>query len=161
RELADDLHHFRHGKPIQARPVGLLERGWKWARRRPVTALLLAALMVSGVLGFAGVTWQWQEAALGRDAALEETRAKEIQRQHADEARAVAVAERKRARAALYYSRIAQSQLQWRVNDIAGATRSLEKCLPLAGQEDRRGWEWYFLQGQFHTDLFTLSHRGG
>jgi WD40 repeat protein/serine/threonine protein kinase len=147
RELADDLQHFRHGKPIQARPVGLAERGWKWAQRRPVTALLLAALIVSGVLGFAGVTWQWQEAALARDAALD--------------ARGVAVAERKRARAALYYSRIAQSQLQWRVNDIAGAARSLEKCLPLAGQEDRRGWEWYFLQNQFHTDLFTLSHRGG
>src|SRR5262249_37533763 len=73
-------------------------------------------------------------------------------------ARDVAVEERRIARAALYYSRIAQSQLQWRVNDVRGSSYSLEKCVPTPGQEDRRGWEWYYLRGLFHTDLKTLQH---
>src|SRR5262249_38599615 len=109
--LADDLERFRHGKPIHARPVGLRERFWKWTRRRPVYAALLAAIFAVTILGFVGITWQWQEAALARDVA-------EGQRQHAEQARADAVEERRRARTALYYSRIAQSQLQWRVNDV-------------------------------------------
>src|SRR5262249_28785736 len=44
--LADELHRFLDGKPVLARPVGLLERAGKWARRRPAAALLLAALLV-------------------------------------------------------------------------------------------------------------------
>ena len=39
-------------------------------------------------LGFAGVTWQWQEAARARDTALAEKRAKKVQSQQADQARA-------------------------------------------------------------------------
>src|SRR5262249_644284 len=51
----DDLRRFQNGEPIEARPVGPLERGLKWARRRPAVATLLAtstailcALLVGG-----------------------------------------------------------------------------------------------------------------
>jgi WD40 repeat protein/serine/threonine protein kinase len=158
--LADDLQRFRHGKPIEARPVSLRERAWKWTRRRPVYAALVAGMFLVTVLGFAGVTWQWQEAALARDIALEEKRQKETQRQHAEQARRDALEKRKIAQLALYYSRIAQSQLQWGVNDVTGARQNLAKCLPAPGQEDRRGWEWYYLHGLFHANLFTLPHPG-
>src|SRR5262249_47547276 len=77
--LADDLQRFRRGKPILARPVRLPERAWKWARRRPMIAALVAGLVVSGLLGFAGVTWQWQEAARARDIAVQEKRDKETE----------------------------------------------------------------------------------
>jgi WD40 repeat protein/tRNA A-37 threonylcarbamoyl transferase component Bud32 len=156
--LADDLQRYRKGKPIMARPVGPVERSWKWARRRPLAAALLAGMILSVVLGFAGVTWQWQEARRARDIALEEKRDKEVERLQAEYARAEADGERSRTKTALYYSRIAQSQLQWQVNDVNGAMLSLAKCVPLADHEDRRGWEWHYLLGLFHSDLFTLSH---
>ena len=57
---------YLKGKPIKARPVGVAMRFWKWSRRRPLTTALLAGMILSAVLGFAGVTWQWREAASAR-----------------------------------------------------------------------------------------------
>jgi WD40 repeat protein len=159
--LADDLHRFRQGRPIRARPVGPFERAGKWARRRPLSAGLLVGILAVAVLGFAGVTWQWQEARLARDAALREKLDKEAEQQQAEQARAAAVEERKKARNALYFSRIAQSQLQWRVNDVVGALGSLAGCLPPHDLEDLRGWEWHYLRGLFQSELLTLNDRPG
>jgi tRNA A-37 threonylcarbamoyl transferase component Bud32 len=44
--LAEDLRRFGAGEPIVARPVGLVERAVKWARRRPAAAGLLLALVL-------------------------------------------------------------------------------------------------------------------
>ena len=41
-ELADDLRRYLDGEPIRAQPVGPLERGLKWVRRRPLEAGFLA-----------------------------------------------------------------------------------------------------------------------
>jgi tetratricopeptide (TPR) repeat protein len=41
-DLAEDLDRFLHGEPIAARPIGLVRRGMKWARRRPTIASLSA-----------------------------------------------------------------------------------------------------------------------
>jgi tetratricopeptide (TPR) repeat protein len=60
--LAGDLERFLADRPIRARPVGGLERTWKWAQRKPAIASLLGALALALVAGFAGVTWQWREA---------------------------------------------------------------------------------------------------
>jgi eukaryotic-like serine/threonine-protein kinase len=51
--LANDLRRYVNGEPIKARPTPFWERGAKWARRRPVTALSLfagAALAVCGIV---------------------------------------------------------------------------------------------------------------
>ena len=126
---------FRHGTPIGAAgrpPRTRLEGG---AGRCPPPSPRGSSS--SRGFGFGGVTWQWQTA-------LAEKREKEVQRQQ--------------ARTALYYSRIAQSQLQWRVNDLPGALRSLDASLPGEDQQDHRGWEWYYLHTLYHPELFTFTH---
>jgi hypothetical protein len=52
--LAEDLRRFRGGEPIEARPVGRLERGVKWARRRPALAAPLATSTASLLALLAG-----------------------------------------------------------------------------------------------------------
>jgi eukaryotic-like serine/threonine-protein kinase len=50
-ELAADLRRFIAHVPIKARPVGLPGRAWRWCRRNPVPAGLLAALSVGSAVG--------------------------------------------------------------------------------------------------------------
>lgn len=53
-DLEEDLRRYQAGEPITARPVGTPERVWRWCRRNPGWAAMLA--IVSGlVLTIAGV----------------------------------------------------------------------------------------------------------
>jgi formylglycine-generating enzyme required for sulfatase activity len=61
-DLAHDLGRYQRGEPVRARPVRGLERSWKWVKRRPVLAGLLAALLLVTVLGVAGIVWKYIEA---------------------------------------------------------------------------------------------------
>jgi WD40 repeat protein len=73
--LAQDLENWLEGKPISARPIGRVERTIMWARRRPALAGLAAAVVLSVILGLAGILWQWSEAVTARRA---ETAARQV-----------------------------------------------------------------------------------
>src|SRR5262249_28510283 len=57
RELAEDLRRYLDGRPIQARPVGRMERLWRWCRRNPSVAALAALLVAALVTGTAVSTF--------------------------------------------------------------------------------------------------------
>lgn len=68
--LAEDLERFARGEPIRARPITVPESLWRWARRRPKTAALVALFVMTFLAGFGGVVWQWRLAEEARRAAL-------------------------------------------------------------------------------------------
>jgi eukaryotic-like serine/threonine-protein kinase len=61
--LADDLLRFGQGRPIQARPVGWGERSWRWGRRNPMAAALLATAVALVGLASGGGVWLVQQRA--------------------------------------------------------------------------------------------------
>ena len=67
--LAADLALFLDGKPVRARDTGIVERCWKWAKRRPAIAALLFGLAVTALTGLTAVMWQWRAAVAARDEA--------------------------------------------------------------------------------------------
>src|SRR5262249_49759565 len=54
--LAEDLRRYLDGRPIQARPVSRLERTWRWCRRDPAAAGVMAGGGGVGVVG-GGAPW--------------------------------------------------------------------------------------------------------
>ncbi|MCS6978294.1 MAG: protein kinase [Gemmatales bacterium] len=76
QELADDLRRFLNGEPVRARPVGPLVRLWRWSRRNPRVAVLLATVLI--LLTAIAITSTIFALLLNA-----ETQAKEAQRQQA------------------------------------------------------------------------------
>jgi tetratricopeptide (TPR) repeat protein len=67
-ELADDLDRFLDGRPIRARRVSPLERGWRWCRRNRTAAAALTLAVVSLMsLSIVSAVGYWQTAALNAD----------------------------------------------------------------------------------------------
>jgi serine/threonine protein kinase/Flp pilus assembly protein TadD len=71
--LAEDLRRFLDDRSIVARRVGLPEQAWRWCRRNPSSAALVAALLALAVLVAGGGLWQERQRA--------ERQAEAIQRQ--------------------------------------------------------------------------------
>jgi len=96
-EMAEDLKRFVDDRPVRARRISAAEKVWRWCRRNPLPASLLAGIVLVFLTGFAGVFWQWrlaesaradEKSQRGRADALR--RGAEAARDDADEARATA-----------------------------------------------------------------------
>jgi hypothetical protein len=97
--LADDLRRFCAGEPIHARPVGRQEKLWRWCRRNPVVAGLLALVFLVLLGGIAVSTSFGLEAEKrGRD--REGTRPGSNRGKNARTAEGKATEEAKKARTA-------------------------------------------------------------
>src|SRR5262249_54265190 len=76
-EFGEDLQRFLGGEPIRARPVGPLGRSWRWARRNPVIAALVATLFLVMSAGLVVTTSLFVRAEREhRQAGAEQARAK-------------------------------------------------------------------------------------
>jgi WD40 repeat protein/serine/threonine protein kinase len=134
RELADDLRRFLEHRPIRARRPSWLQRLRKLVRRHQAvvtgtTTILVVALAVGGVL-----IWREREDTLSalHDAKVQRARAEERERL---------------ARRQLYEAHIIATRRAWEVADLDVAQRLLDQYIPRSGEEDLRGFEWYYLRG--------------
>jgi WD40 repeat protein/tRNA A-37 threonylcarbamoyl transferase component Bud32 len=170
--LADDLERWLRGEPVRARRVGVVERTWKWARRRPGLATLLGVLttvLTTSVLltiGYLGAAAELRRTELHRALAEERLVREESERARAETSQKQATAARDQAERArqevlnayrqaemtLYVNRILRAHHEWQDNDVARADQLLDEC-----PQHLRHWEWHYLKRLCHSDLLTLK----
>ncbi len=168
-ELADELVRYQHGEPILARPVGRLERGWRWCKRNPSLAILSGGL-VAALLG--GLVTSIHFALMAQGEAADAR----IARNRADERASAAVAaqllanknaERASANERLAYDRAYRSDLRllqqaWEKNQFDFARELLERQRPeKTDGAERRGFEWGYWKRPYDLRLLTFARQTG
>jgi serine/threonine protein kinase len=142
--LEDDLRRYLAGKPIAARPVGRVERSWRWCRRNPVVASLAAGIALSLVLGTGVAMYFAVRAIAGERLALLKAQEARDEKQLSDRR--------------LHVAQMNLGQQAWREANIDLLRQHLEAQHPQQAEDpDLRGFEWYYLDRLRQLDLRTLS----
>jgi WD40 repeat protein/tRNA A-37 threonylcarbamoyl transferase component Bud32 len=160
--LAEDLERFLANEPIRARPTGLLGRGWRWCRRRPVVAGLAMAVALTLVVGTGVSYWFAVQAVANAQRMTEEkrradtkaTEARESERRTLDQKHKME-REWRRAESALYAIQMRQVQRECQDWNVDRARKILDGC-----RQDLRGWEHGYLLDLCHRKVRTLDDPG-
>lgn len=146
--LAEDVERYLRGEPIAARPVGRLERAYRWSRRNPVVAALMttvAILLLSGTaIGWSLTLVAWAERDRADGEALKATQQKQRAIASAEEAGKQQAMAEEQAREALKQKKIAEEQSR--------ETRRLLGQMALNQASD------FFEKGDLFAGLTWLSH---
>jgi WD40 repeat protein len=148
-ELAADLRAFLDDRPIQARPVGRIERAVKWVKRNPVVAGAAASVVLALLAGATVSYLKYRDAKEQRGIAEDRRLAADIAREKAEENERAERWER-------YRSNIAAASAALQLQN-SGAARSALKDAP----EDHRNWEWKHLYNQLDGASVVLNAPGG
>jgi WD40 repeat protein/tRNA A-37 threonylcarbamoyl transferase component Bud32 len=153
RAFAEDLRRWLQGEPIQARPAGKWEKAWRWAKRRPATAGLLAVsavatlALVGAVVGLAYNVQLQKEKERTEDALKDAEKARDAETL----ARQGERIEKDRAETTLYFNRVVLAEREWWAGNVGRTLQLLKECQP-----ELRRWEWDYLNRICHTELHSF-----
>jgi WD40 repeat protein/serine/threonine protein kinase/Flp pilus assembly protein TadD len=156
--LAEDLQRLCAGEPIQARPVGRLERSGKWMKKHPAASALYAMIgLVVATLLVAMPYVSWRESQLRRVAEANEVKAQtnlatakanamraEANEKRADQSKA-------QLRTLTDLRGITTAYQDWRSGNIIRPRQLLNDC-----PSKLRGWDWHFVNRMIQPVLLSL-----
>jgi WD40 repeat protein len=115
--VAEELHRFLSECPILARPVGPVEKVWRWGRRNRALSTALVCSGLVALLAVGGVLTQWRRAE----------------------------ASERLTRLNLYAADMIAASYAIERGDLGLGQRLLELHRPRSGEPDLRGFEWHYL----------------
>ncbi len=135
--LAEELQRYLDDRPIQARPVGDIEKLTRWCRRNPLAAALLTGIVALFVTAFVLVSWSYFRA--------EDARKEEAQQRQAAQER------EKAERWERYRANIIAASSAMQLHNVSAARSALD-----AAPEEHRNWEWKYFQHQLDTSQHVV-----
>jgi eukaryotic-like serine/threonine-protein kinase len=180
--LAMDVQRYLADEPVEACPPSAPYRFRKFARRNKAGLATGAVVLAALVAGTGVSTWQairathaeqsarrslqaeseaLSEAEVARQTAEQARQAEAAQRKIADAQRKLAESRELTARRYLYASQMDLAEQAWERGHVARVTELLEGQRPQPGQQDLRGFGWYYRWRLCHSERLTLRGRGG
>lgn len=181
QQLADDLKRYLANEPILARRPSLADRAAKWARRHRPVVWAAAVLLVLATIGSTVSTLliaqayeeknqqlavteraeqlaKQQEAAAKRQEELANEQRKLAEEQHrlADAQKEEAVHQRDAAEHGRYISDMRLAEHDRAAGQTERLFRLLNAQVPEPGRPDFRGWEWWYLFSERHSERFSF-----
>lgn len=129
-QLREDIERYLKGEPILARPVRAHIRAWKIIQRNKVLSGMIAVIAALVLIGFVATVWLLRESRLRE----------------------------KRQREQLYTLEIRQSGQDVEEEKFTKVGQVLHRWRPAAGEEERRGFEWYYLWQAVHKYSRSYAH---
>jgi WD40 repeat protein/serine/threonine protein kinase len=131
-QFSADIRRHLEGKAVQAQKATMAYRAGRFMRRHKVTATVAALFILMLIGGIITTTWQAR-----------------IAKEHANDFRRT-----------LYAAQMNLAGQAWDNVNLERLEELLEANWPKAGEEDLRGFEWYYLWRLYHSgnDRMTLHH---
>jgi WD40 repeat protein/serine/threonine protein kinase len=139
-ELAADIRRHLKSEPVQAGPPSVSYKLRKFIRRHQVVVLAVSMVVVALVAGFIMAIYGLFQARQERDRAI---------------------GAESEARRSLYCANMLTARQNWEDGRVVGIWELLDAHRPQLGEQDLRGWEWYYLKTLCNQSLLTLpGHMG-
>jgi len=129
-QFSEDIERHLTGKPVIAQTPTLAYRASKFVRRRKIGVAFAAFVALTAFAVAFFIVWQWRAG----------------------------IAQASENYHALYAARMDRAAREREDFNIEGIREAVESFLPRPGEEDLRGFEWYYLWRWYNRDLITLPH---
>ena len=135
-ELAADIKRHLNNEPVQAGPPTMMYKFCKFIRRHRNAAIAASLIVLALVVGSIMATCGFLQARQERDRAI---------------------GAESKAKRNLYRAHMFLAQQNWEDRLIGRLQEILDAHCPRLGEQDLRGWEWYYFKSLCDQNLLTFS----
>jgi WD40 repeat protein/serine/threonine protein kinase len=154
--FAMDVQRYLADEPVLARPPTRVYQFQKLVSRNKLAFIATTAVVCSLVIGLGASTWLLVQEKKAHQQTIAAEREQSRLREAAEHLRQTAEEETGKLERQLYASHMNLAFQAWDNGDLSRVDGLLDEQRPKPGQEDLRGFEWFYLWRLCHSDLLTL-----